>query len=177
MIEWMNEWMNEWMDEWMMNEWMPQLYPRLWEPPRYVPPLCSLGWTLQEQLLLIHCIFIILKKFRHKMQRVTLAKCILFSYSSFQLILLRFLFFKCKHIFLSQSLVHGLVVTVIKVLPMETSFWITLGSISFGGQGLGGVFFFFVFITRKKVKIICTKRIKIDLFVNRFKKKKRKSRQ
>jgi hypothetical protein len=49
------------------------------------------------------------------------------------------------------------------VLPMETSFCITFGSISFGGQGLGGVFFFFVFITRKKVKIIGIKRRKIDL--------------
>ncbi len=96
------------------------------------------------------------------MQRVTMAKCNLFSYSSSQLILFRFLFFKCNHIFLSQSLVHVFFVTVIKVLPMETSFCITFGSISFGGQGLGGVFFFFVFITRKKVKIICIKRRKID---------------
>ncbi len=112
--------------------------------------------------------------------------CKLLSYSSSQLIVLRFFLSVQTYFFISQLCASFY---FDNALPMETSFCITFGSISFGGQGLGGVFFFFVFITRKKVKIICIKRRKIDFFVkkmyyllmaskflscvNRFKKKKK----
>jgi hypothetical protein len=47
------------------------------------------------------------------MQRITLAKCKLCSYSSSQLILLRFFSLNANIFFLSQSFVHVIVFTLI----------------------------------------------------------------